>query len=35
MHDPKPLGAQRLGNKERIVDYESLEANRVLMLVRQ
>ena len=32
-HDPKALAAQRLGNKELIVNYESLKTNRVPTLV--
>ena len=33
MHDAKALAAQRLGNKELIVNYESLKANKVPTLV--
>jgi pimeloyl-ACP methyl ester carboxylesterase len=33
MHDSKALAAQRLGNKELIVNYESLKANQVPTLV--
>lgn len=33
MHDSKALAAQRLGNKELIVNYESLKANKVPTLV--
>jgi pimeloyl-ACP methyl ester carboxylesterase len=32
-HDPKALAAQRLGNKELIVNYESLKTNKVPTLV--
>jgi pimeloyl-ACP methyl ester carboxylesterase len=32
-HDPKALAAQRLGNKQLIVNYDSLRANRVPTLV--
>lgn len=32
-HDPKALAAQRLGNKELMVNYESLKTNKIPTLV--